>query len=70
MDGRGRLSAARGPGRRQGIAAEGIYPGGQSENPASPWYGNLVARWASGRYLPMPPAGVAASGPIRWELRP
>jgi penicillin amidase len=59
-------------------AGEGIYPGGQSENPASPWYGNLIADWRAGRYLPMPPArppaaaeagGPARAGP-RWELRP
>jgi penicillin G amidase len=37
--------------------AAGIYPGGQSENPASPWYSNLVADWWAGRYLPMPSAG-------------
>ncbi|MGO9293653.1 MAG: penicillin acylase family protein [Streptosporangiaceae bacterium] len=49
--------------------AEGIYPGGQSENPASPWYENLISDWWNGRYLPVPPAG-RTSGPIRWELRP
>lgn len=43
-------------------AAEGIYPGGQSENPASPWYGNLIADWWAGRYLPMPPARLAPAG--------
>jgi hypothetical protein len=25
-----------------GVSAEGVYPGGESENPASPWYANLV----------------------------
>jgi penicillin G amidase len=50
--------------------AEGIYPGGQSENPASPWYANLMADWWDGKYLPMPQAGGKAAGPIRWELRP
>jgi penicillin G amidase len=51
---------------------EGIYPGGQSENPASPWYDNLMADWRAGRYLPMPVAGARAggAGTIRWELRP
>jgi penicillin amidase len=49
---------------------EGIYPGGQSENPASPWYDDQVADWWDGKYLPMPPAGGYATGPIRWELRP
>src|SRR5258707_1292219 len=53
-----------------GIDAKGIYSGGQSENPASPWHGNLTARWRSGRYLQQPPAGTAAVGRIRWELLP
>jgi penicillin G amidase len=51
--------------------AEAIYPGGQSEDPASPWYANLVADWWAGKYLPMP---AAAPGPVNgtavWELRP
>jgi penicillin amidase len=50
--------------------AEGVYPGGQSENPASPWYEDLVADWWNGRYLPLPPAGGYASGAIQWVLRP
>lgn len=62
-----RLHASGGPG---GIEAEGIYPGGQSENPASPWYGNLTARWQNGGYLPMSPADAAAAARIRWELLP
>jgi penicillin G amidase len=51
--------------------AEAIYPGGQSENPASPWYSNLVADWWAGSYLRMPSAGGHAvairqpSGPAR-----
>ncbi|MGD0374541.1 MAG: penicillin acylase family protein [Streptosporangiaceae bacterium] len=52
------------------ITAEGIYPGGQSENPASPWYANLIAGWWHGQYLPLPPAGGSVAGPIRWTLRP
>jgi penicillin G amidase len=57
------------------LTAEGIYPGGQSENPASPWYSDLVAGWWSGKYLPMPTAAAPAAstgppGSIRWELRP
>jgi penicillin G amidase len=56
---------------RSGTAvAEGVYPGGQSENPASPWYENLVADWWDGTYVPMPPAGGEPRGQIRWELRP
>ena len=51
---------------RSGAAAgEGIYPGGQSENPASPWYENLVADWWAGRYLTMPVAGSAAPAGAR-----
>ena len=49
--------------------AQGVYPGGESENPASPWYENQVADWWNGRYLPMPPAG-SSPGVIRWTLRP
>ena len=57
------------------LLAEGVYPGGQSENPASPWYTDLVGDWWSGIYLPMPAAGAPAAstrsaGSIRWELRP
>lgn len=51
--------------------AWGIYPGGQSENPASPWYENLVADWRDGRYLPMPSSGPATvRGNVLWELEP
>jgi penicillin amidase len=49
--------------------AEGIYSGGPSENPASPWYDNLVPDWWAGRYLPLPAAGRPA-GLVRWELAP
>jgi penicillin G amidase len=58
--------------------AEGIYSGGQSENPASPWYENLVSDWWNGSYLPMPwpgpgtsvASGSADAGTVSWELRP
>jgi len=30
--------------------AYGIYPGGQSGNPGSPWYDNSVADWVQGNY--------------------
>jgi len=32
----------------------GIYPGGQSEDPGSPHYDDLVKPWAEGRYLSLP----------------
>jgi penicillin G amidase len=50
--------------------AEGIYPGGQSENSASPWYSDLIAYWRKGTYLALPPAGGYSAGPITWSLRP
>jgi penicillin amidase len=49
---------------------EGVYPGGQSENPASRWYEDQMADWWEGRYLTMPPAGGYPAGVIRWSLRP
>ncbi len=33
------------------INAFGIYPGGQSGNPGSRFYGNLVRKWATGEYI-------------------
>jgi penicillin amidase len=64
-------------------SAEGMYPGGQSENPASPWYQDLVSDWWNGHYLPVPwpqaPARQKAAHPAgpappaleaSWELRP
>jgi penicillin G amidase len=48
----------------------GVYPGGQSENPASPWYEDQMNDWWDGRYLPMPPAVGYAAGPVVWSLRP
>ena len=31
----------------------GVYPGGQSGNPGSPYYGNMVDAWANGEHYPM-----------------
>ncbi len=62
-----------GPGGPGGMSAEGVYPGGQSENPASPWYADLIGDWWNGRYLPMPApggAGAGGAGTVRWSLRP
>ena len=60
---------------QEGIDAEGIYSGGQSENPVSPWYSNLTGCCRNGRYLVLPSAQTAAAGRdggrrIRWELLP
>jgi penicillin G amidase len=50
----------------------GIYPGGQSENPASTWYTNKVDTWWSGLYAPMFSADEAsfASGVATWAMQP
>jgi len=49
----------------------GIYPGGQSENPASPWYSNGVTMWLDGKYAPMLDLERAASSPgaAVWSLQ-
>jgi penicillin amidase len=61
---RGGTSGGNGP-----VLAEGVYPGGQSENPASPWYDDLISYWWDDRLLPMPMAGTEA-GSSRWTLHP
>jgi penicillin amidase len=50
----------------------GIYPGGQSENPASAWYENKVNAWWSGLYAPMLSAdqAVSSSGSATWTMQP
>jgi len=52
---------------RSGVSAEGVYPGGQSENPASPWYDNLISLWWNGQYLPVPTPARPA-GLLKWTL--
>jgi penicillin amidase len=50
----------------------GIYPGGQSENPASAWYTNKVDTWWSGLLTPMLSADEAsfAPGVVTWAMQP
>lgn len=36
--------------KADGIEAWGLYPGGQSGNPGSPWYNSFVDYWKQGRY--------------------
>ena len=50
----------------------GMYPGGQSENPASAWYENKVDAWWSGLYAPMLSADQAsfAPGVATWAMQP
>ena len=31
----------------------GVYPGGESEDPANPHYDDQVTAWAEGKYLPL-----------------
>src|SRR5580698_2690502 len=70
----GGLTASTGPSwrmivtlSRSGVTAEGIYPGGQSENPASPWYDDLIPLWWDNKYLPVP-APAHPAGPLKWTL--
>ncbi len=74
----GGLASRQGPGWRMIVAwagrgratGEGVYPGGQSENPASGWYEDQMADWWNGRYLTPPPTGGCQAGPVGWRLRP
>jgi penicillin amidase len=36
---------------KNGINAWGVYPGGQSGNPGSPYYNNLLNLWTKGKYV-------------------
>jgi penicillin amidase len=36
---------------RSGVKAWGVYPGGQSGNPGSPYYANMIPLWAEGKYM-------------------
>jgi len=49
-----------------------IYPGGQSENPASAWYQDRVDAWFNGKYAAMLTADQAAAAPgnFTWSLNP
>jgi penicillin G amidase len=35
---------------KEGVRAWGVYPGGQSGNPGSPYYNNMLNTWASGNH--------------------
>jgi len=35
---------------KSGIKVWGVYPGGQSGNPGSPYYNNLLSHWEKGEY--------------------
>lgn len=50
-----------GPRGRRHVLATGAYPGGQSENPGSPWYQDLIAGWSTASYPALPSATPAPS---------
>ncbi len=45
-----------------------VYPGGQSENPVSPWYQDQIPAWLAGRYYSMA-TPKASSALAVWTLR-
>jgi penicillin amidase len=49
----------------------GVYPGGQSENPASSWYSDRAQTWLDGHYYPMLDAthAGATTGAVTWMLQ-
>ena len=51
---------------------QGVYPGGQSENPASAWYTDRVEAWWAGQLRPMLSADQAAGagGTLTWSMHP
>jgi len=50
--------------------AYGIYPGGQSGNPGSPYYDTFVDKWAAGRYNPLwvMGEGDAKDKRVKWKM--
>ena len=38
---------------KTGVKAWGVYPGGQSGNPGSPFYNNMIGPWTKARYFTM-----------------
>lgn len=50
--------------------ARAVYPGGQSENPASDWYQNLVPLWWDGKLRDMPMVDEQSDSTIEWTLLP
>lgn len=55
---------------RDKTEAYGIYPGGQSGNPGSPYYDTFVDQWVAGKYLPVWVMGTADlnDSRVRWVL--
>jgi penicillin amidase len=54
------------------IEAYGLYPGGQSGNPGSPYYDTFVDYWAAGKYyrlLFLPKAKLIAHERTKWHIQ-
>jgi penicillin amidase len=49
--------------------ATGILPGGDSENPISPWYSNGITLWLKGEQLPLLEGAAAEkAATIKWRF--
>ena len=54
------------------IEAYGLYPGGQSGNPGSPYYDSFVDYWAAGKYyrlLFLPKEKLKANEHTKWHIQ-
>jgi penicillin amidase len=47
----------------------GVYPGGQSENPDSPYYDDQMRLWATGQYVPLNMVSDAKKLPAQAKVR-
>lgn len=73
------ISAANGPSWRMivhlgpEVKAWGVFPGGQSGNPASPYYDNAVEKWRKGEYYQLhflrSPEAAAELSTTTWKLQ-
>lgn len=53
---------------KTGVKAWGVYPGGQSGNPGSPFYENLLQSWANGKYFRLHfPHGINETAPYAFS---
>lgn len=58
---------------RDSIRGFGVYPGGQSGNPGSPYYASMLDHWTVGKYYPLRFLSAATSeNPFKydWNLQP
>lgn len=68
----GGMTSTAGPSWRMivnfGGQSEAVYPGGQSENPVSPWYENQIQTWWSGQYNPLTAANAQSNPLAIWSF--